>query len=210
MSTFAELTAEVLAHRFSPTKYETFVHGWLNEGQRDVALRADIRTGQSVSTITTAAGTATANLPADFARFISLTSSSRSVERLELREFDDLSPSTGTPSCYVIIGTAINFYPTPDATYTLQLRYWRLPAVMVDPNDVPELPLQYHHLLVRYALIRCYQRENDYTAASYEQDQYETDLAKLRGQAQYDTHDQPSQVQGSWMDDNFILPNQWS
>lgn len=209
MSDFQTLQNEVLSHQLSDAKYRPLTKVWLNEGQRYVFLQSDLRTEMETEDYATTPGTSTLTLPDDFARVISLrdTDFADALAPIELRDFDDAGPASGRPTSYVVTGATVNLYPTPDAAYTLSLRYYKLPATMVDDTDEPELPEHYQHLLVRYALIRCFQRENDYQAASYWREEFNNDLMKLRGEAQYDLHDGPTQVPGTY--EEPTVPLNW-
>lgn len=200
MATYADLQNEVLRHQLSDTKYRPFVKEWLNEGLRYIALQADVRTAQAEATYETEVDEPTLDLPDDFARLVSLrnTTDRDPLTRIDLRDYDDAPSSTGTPVGYVVIGSQINLYPTPDSAYDLSLRYWKMPAVMDESNGEVGLPEAYHHLLVRYCLIRAFQVENDYEAANYWRQEFNDELMRLRSQAQYDTFDGPIITPGTW------------
>lgn len=204
-----ELRDLVIEHQFSPTKYNTFVDEMLNEAQRRIARRADLRIWFTAQAITTTAGDGDSALPDDFARVYSLTDSEGTspLWALTVPEFDDLpSSSSGRPTNYVIDRPDIKFYPTPDAAYSLQLRYYQTPTEMTADDDEPEIPEDYQHVLVSYALARCYRRENDYRAADYHLDEYKTELGELMADLQDDTQDQTQaqQVSGMWGDESQI------
>jgi hypothetical protein len=202
MATYLDLQDEVISHQLNDTKYRPYVKEWLNEAERFIALQAGIRTGQDVESYSTTSDDATLALPSDFLRIIDLanTDDDDLLRVIDLRSFDDLPSQTGQPTYYVIIGQNVTLYPTPDAVYPLQLRYWSLPPAMTSDGVSPTIPAQYHHLLVRYALMRAFQRENDYEAAAYYREQFENDVQKLRGEVQYEGQDGPRQVPGMWDD----------
>lgn len=207
---FEELQNEVLGHRLNDTHYREPVKSWLNEGQRFVVLQADLRTQQTSETFVTAADDANLDVPDDYARLISLTNTddANPLAPISLRDYDDASTSTGKPTGYVVVGNQIYLYPTPDAAYNLRFRYWSLPPEMVETGDTPSIPEQYHHLLVHYALVRAYQRENDYEAAQYHRAEFENELAKMKGEANYEGQDGPRQVEGMWASVAYD-PNRW-
>lgn len=202
MTSFIDLQDEVISHQLNDTKYRPYVKKWLNEAQRFIALQADIRTGQESEAYSTVADTSTLALPTDFLRIIDLanTDDDDLLTVIDLRDFDDLPTQTGAPRYYVLIGQNITLYPTPDGVYPLQLRYWKLPVDMTSDGVEPSIPEQYHHLLVRYALMRAFQRENDYEAAAYYREQFENDVQRLRGEVQYEGQDGPRQLPGMWED----------
>ena len=105
---------------------------------------------------------------------------------------------TGKPYFYDVNGLNLDLFPTTDATYNVLLNYYKTPADMVNSTDEPDIPVQYHHLLVTYALIRCFERENDYDAATYHRQRFESDVLKCRTEVQYSQRDssQPQLVSG--------------
>ncbi len=206
--TYAQMQDEVLGHRFNDTKFRPSVKNWLNEGQRYIVLQADLRSQFEAITIITP--NSPNGLPDDFARLIEVnlvndTNDWTPLYPMTLRHFDDAPVVYGTPSSYVVAGATLYLYPYPDSTVTVELNYYRLPADMTDDGDLSEIPVQYQHLLVRYALSRAYEREDDFSAAEYMRNQFEAGVQKLRGEAQYDTHDTPTQV-GSDYYDGIALP----
>lgn len=209
---YASLTQAVLDHQFSPNRYTTFIQDTLNEAQRRVARRTNMRVFFDVETVSTVAGMASYALPTDFARNYSLTEPSQStpLQKLLVSDFDDLpDDSTGRPSTYTIDRPNLVLYPNPDAVYALQLRFYRTPVTMVEDDDEPELPEDYHHILVTYTLARCFRRENDYEATQFHQNEYERELAELQAALQDDDQDmtQPEQVGGMWSQD--ATPGMW-
>jgi hypothetical protein len=160
-------------------------------------------------------GTADYALPADYDRLFTLENEDRHSQLMyvPVDKYDPLpvATSSGVPVVYTIDRSNISLYPIPDAAYNLALRYFRAPATLVNPTDVPEIPVHDHDLLITYALARCFERENDYQAAQYFQGKFETDRAKSKGQAQHTTDDasQPIQVSGPWSDDSVVLAGRW-
>lgn len=198
--TFKALQDEVLTHQFSPTQYRDLVATWLNRGQRIAAIQAELRTQVASQAITTVAKDASYALSEDFGRIIDFFDSEHEeITPLTLEEFDPLaSDAGGRPEAYTFQGNEILLYPTPDAAYKLTLRYWKLPQDMEVDEDQPEIPPQYHDLLVAYAMQKAYMRENDFGAAKVWEEAWEKGLQKMKGEAVYSSYDGPTQVEGSW------------
>lgn len=211
MTQFSALQDEVLAHQFADSKYRPYVKVWINEGQKYICLQADIRTEITSQSYATVNGTATLSLPSNYARCVDLsnTDDQRVLEQMDLRDYDDAVIASGSPVFWVVVGSNVTLYPTPDNAYNLRLRYWKLPTDLSGDTDTPEIPSQYHHLLIRYALIRCYQRENDYQAAEYQRTEFERDLQKLRGEVHSADRQGPVQVRGTWGEFGRYDPNTW-
>jgi len=200
--TFIELQEEVLSHQFSAGKYRELVKDWLNQAQRRAVIESEMRVQDETYSISTTAETAGYELPADYSRLIDFFNSETHelMTPLDIREYDTLSKSSGQPYAYTTIGNSVTLYPTPNAVYKFTLRYWRLPADMVNETDEPEIPVQYHELLIAYAMKKAYMRENDYQAAQVWEVQWEKGIGKMRGEVQHDTFDGPQQVPGAFAD----------
>jgi hypothetical protein len=209
--TFADMQTECLEHQLNDTKYRPSVKRWLNDAQARVCRQASIRTEQVTQTYSTTSGTNTLALPATYARKIDLrnTTDQDLLNLLEMREYDDLSASSGKPLWYIIIGANIELYPNPDATYPLTLRFWRLPATLTADTDTPEIPGDWHFILPYWALYRCFSRENDIEQASYWKNEWLTELEKLKGELQYEGQDAPRQQPGDFDDGPLFSGNQW-
>jgi hypothetical protein len=215
MSTFKQLQDQVLDHQFNDTKYRPFVKMLLNEAQLRIARQADMRTQHRATEIGFTAGDDDSALPSDFARLIEVAEGAsadtdwRILDEMGLREFDDLPVASGTPTRYIVVGALLYLYPTPEVDTTIVLSYWKLPEEMADDADEPELPPDYHFLLTYWALYRCFMRENDMEQAMIWKNEWQTELEKLKGELQHDTHDQPTQVRGLYDDGPYLDGNTW-
>lgn len=210
--TYVDLQNEVISHQFSDLKYRPLVKTWLNQAQRRMALESNLRTQESSETISTVAGTTSYALPEDFARIIDLhnPTTQELLTPIDIRSFDALPASTGLPYSYVVIGNQILLYPTPNAIYSLSVRYWQMPQDMVNENDTPAVPAQYQELLIAFAMKKAFLREDDWQAAQVWEGQWEKGMLKLRGEANEDTFDGPRQVGGTWGDEHGgALVNSW-
>lgn len=204
--TFAQLIEEVLVFQFSQQKYEPLVKRWLNTAQRKVYLESEQRRAETSQAYSTTSGSNTLEIPSNYSRLIDFynVSTGRSLEELDLQEFDNLPPEErGEPDQFAAEGETLRLYPIPNGVYSLALRYWKLPADMVNPTDEPELAKRYHELLIAYPMWKAYLRENDYSAAQTWEAIWEKGLLKLRGEVQGDTFDGPQQVEGGWPQPQF-------
>jgi hypothetical protein len=194
VATFDDLTQEVLAHQFAPSQYTSYIQGKINQAQDYIAAQLDFRVLMQKYSVPVAVGTTSYALPADFQRLYNVTLTDGQGQVLPLgaeplNEFETQPPSSGQPVRYCIEGNNLLIYPAPDSAYTITLRYFRLPTALVNANDEPETPPEYWDLLVSFALWHCFERENDYQAAQYHKARFDEDLAKARGELQYDTDD---------------------
>ena len=215
MAIFNDLTQEVLDHQFSPTQYKSYIETKLNQAQDYLAAQIDMRPLLASHPVPTVAGTAAYSLPSNFQRLFNVYLTDGTGQRLPLyaeaiQEFDSRPVATGQPVRYCIEGSQLRLHPTPDAGYSITIRYYRLPAELVNANDVPEAPPEYWDLMVNYALWHCFERENDYNAAQYHKGRFDEDLAKARGELQYDTDDYTQFKQVGDNRTDPLAPNIWT
>lgn len=212
MATLDELTEEVLSHQFSPSQYDSFVRAKINEAEKRLCAEIDFRYAFSSTNLTLSSGVTDYFLPADFQRIYTMVErrvdgSNKQVIQTPRTELDLLdNATTGSPERYAV-GFAegsnlVRFWPEPDGSYTVTVRYYGEPGSMTDGADTPLIPERWQNLLVRAALIECYERENDYNSAQYHQGVFDRDKEKAKGEAQYDSDDysQATQVGDSRTD----------
>jgi hypothetical protein len=209
--TYLQLQEEVLSFQFQAGKYRPLVKTWINQAQRRIIISSELRTQEEAATISTAAADPSYLMPENFARLIDLfyTAGHELLRPMDLRDFDQLPESVGRPYAYTVRDNEVILYPTPDGSYGFTLRYWKLPADMVNDTDTPEVPVQDQELLIAYPMWKAYLRENDYQAATVWETIWEKGLLKLRGEAQGDVFDGPRQVAGTWGDPHNSSAGLW-
>lgn len=217
MATLDDLTEEVLSHQFSPAQYDTYVRAQINRAEKVLAAEVDFRLLLARSTLSIQPGYIDYFLQSNFQRIYNAVLAVGDGENVGLTQcqWKDLDlldgTATGRPQRYAVgaqgADNTIRIWPVPDAAYTVRVRYFREPGTMVSGSDSPVIPERWQDLLVSYALIRCYERENDYNSAQYHQGVFDRDLEKMKGQAQYDSDDysQATQVGDSRTDP--LAPN---
>jgi hypothetical protein len=191
VTTFADLQTEVLDHQFSEARYSSFALKQLHRAEDIICAQTDFRELQRSFTITTISGYPTWLLPVDFKRLYTVSRADSSFNetpllRREQTQFDALPVQAGQPTDYLIYSNTLKLWPTPDDAYLIRLDYFAKPDQAADSPSIPE---EYRHLLVDWALARCYARENDYNSAQYHQGVFDAGVMKMRGEVQYDTSD---------------------
>ena len=146
-------------------------------------------------------------LPTNFARMRSVFDTTRNVEMqyADIREMDrSPSTTTGPPAFYAFIGPGLQLYPTPDAVYPLELRYWQMPAQLIQDTDVPSIPTDYHSMLWVYAVAQCYWADDDQAMGQAWDQKFATDLSEFSADQKFPDTDGPTQVQGMWDSDESL------
>lgn len=204
MSTFQELYTEVLAYGFDATAYTTRVKAWINEAQSRIARTVEVRELFTTSTVATVAGTVSYTLPADFIRINGLTNGTYGLELRPIIDIDALlaenmgTTNSGSPSYYSLGPSGLYLSPCPDAVYSLTMTYYKNPVALSANGDISTLPVNYHDLMVSYALSKAYRSEDDPQQSQFYYAEYARDLAQMRADRQYEIADSPRVIPGTW------------
>lgn len=84
--------------------------------------------------------------------------------------YDDQT-QTAPPRYWTVIDQNLHLWPIPDAVYQIDIDYIIEPPDLVNPTDVPILPLPYHDVLVFGALTQLAMRERDlWSIGNYRQE----------------------------------------
>jgi hypothetical protein len=198
---YLALQNAVMQDRFDTSAYRERVKGWLNDALGRIVRRSDIPRLRTLTDLTCTAGSDVVDLPENFARGVKLFYPDRGfgdVEEVTDVEIDELFEMVGRPQFYAITGGQLYLWPKPDADYALKFRYQRLAAPMVDDTDVPEIPDDYHDLLVTYATSRGYRSEDDAAQGEKWMTDFEADLTRLKVDLREDSLDGPIVVPGTF------------
>lgn len=116
----------------------------------------------TTGTVATVSGTATVALPADFlkARAIDLLDGTvyRALTRLQIKQTYGYT-STGKPTGYLHVGANLELFPTPNAVYTIRLRYVPTITVLVADADTIDVPNGWEDFIIHTALLGMDERE---------------------------------------------------
>lgn len=209
----AAMRNEVLATGFDPNAYSARIDMYLNNALGSVARDMDYFGAEATQSITTVVGTVLYPWPSNLARIRSLFNPATGLElgRVNLTDIDRSQQVSGTPRYFATDGTNLHLYPTPDSVaVTLTLRYWMLPPTLVADTDTPLLPVDYHDMLITYALWKCYERDDDTDTAGYYEKQWKEQFAEMQTDLKFPTSEQPRQVRGMWDSDQGLGGPGWS
>lgn len=101
----------------------------LAEAEMRRRLRTRRATGRSTATLTSQYIAVPTDFGGPIAIVLTGTSPKASLEFVELSKFLELQQTTytasGQPRFYSVVGENLEFLPTPDASYTLEMTYWK-------------------------------------------------------------------------------------
>jgi len=188
--TFSEIYNAVV-EQFGDTSdtMKTKAKRYVNWTQQDAASRFDWPFLMGTANFTTADGTATYSANAAAEKIIDIRNTSKDMKlyKLSRQEFDAKIPdptSEGSPELWIDAGSSSNilqiqFYPIPDAIYTLPYWYRKRLTDMTLDADISEIPLKYHKLLYLGGLAQCYEYDEN-PMANNMWAQYENMLGEMQ------------------------------
>jgi hypothetical protein len=104
-----------------------------------------INTSESQNTV---AGTATYTAPTTAHEIWRVTYNGSKLSVMDRRQYDSISPSqvvsSGTPAYYLLEGTTLTLYPTPDDVQALKCFFYAIPSAVPTGATTLEIPAAYH------------------------------------------------------------------
>lgn len=158
---------------------DTELGNWINEANQDLTEAAEIES--PATQITTVASTESYSLPSDFLRVRRVecqdTAASTLWAPLYQASIDVRLPNTisgaitgrGRPSAYFLYAGLLYLIPIPDASYTLNVFYYRRAPDLVNGTDVPILDQRFHQVIEYYAMARALQKIGEPGYTTYDQ-----------------------------------------
>jgi hypothetical protein len=126
---------------------------YANLAMAEVATRVQHQPLQSIAVSSTTSGERRISLPGDFGSPINVTLSGNSVGPIgvplqlvarEVTWLDSAATALGIPRDYALFGTWMEIAPSPDSSYSIQLRYEAKIRPMVASTDTPGLNERFH------------------------------------------------------------------
>ena len=70
--------------------------------------------------------------------------------------------------------------PTPDATFPIYLKYYKIPTILSADTDEPPFPDNYHELVIYFALKKYWEISDDFGKASYYDREFENMIDQMK------------------------------
>lgn len=182
--------------RIRDTGYSsTEIKDYINDAQDDALNEYRLPFMQTTQNYTLTAGvsdiTNGTGLPSNYVQALDIVMTSSGREQtlpyVDVREIDNFYPDAddttinpaNTPTRWYFYADTIRVFPVPDEAYTLTLRYYKKPTILVGDDDVPEIPSEFAELLVMGAAYRVLQVKDNYDQAAILENKYDEILQKL-------------------------------
>ena len=201
---YLSLTNECLAHGFDDSLWRSRFKTWINEAQKIVVRRSNIPEFESTDGFFSTAGDESLGfLASDFLTVISMRDVTNSqgeypLELVTILDVDQALQLSGRPDFYRLVSNEVFVWPIPDAVYTYTMRYRSNCANLVNDNDSPEIPADYHLMLVDWALYRAFMGgADDENRSGFFLAQFNDQLNQMRRDLEVRSEDRNLQVTGT-------------
>lgn len=140
----------------------------LNRSAWEVFDIFDFREKEAEAVLTTISGTSTYTVPADLNALQGVAINNSldwdALSKNELLEFEenlsDRVDSYGIPTTYTRRGSSIVLSPTPNAAFSLRVKYWKTLSDLA--NTGPDIPESWHEIILYGAIWRGFAEFGDY------------------------------------------------
>ena len=146
---------------------------WANMAAVEVFQQVHHTPLEALAVSSTTSGEARVTLPSDFEGMLSLSNLSitvegagRQLDRWEAYRMDSNATPLGTPIAYATYSDYLELWPTPDSSYSLQMRYYAKQPELVESTATPRFDERWHPgWLYRTAALLELSRDNPQGAA---------------------------------------------
>jgi len=150
---------------------------FINDTNREICNRYQWDFMQSVTSFTTTASDDSytlASVASDLQKLVSLRITDPAdaeiwLQPLTASEFDRkiadaTSETEGTPEYYYLWDDTLYLFPIPDATYTISVRYVKVPTTL-ESSDQPDIPEEFQEVVMLGTLYRAMQTNDNFDQA---------------------------------------------
>lgn len=120
---------------------------YANQAALDIILAVEPQDWESIAISSTTSGENKITLPLDFYAVLDISNLSTSpttpLTKINYMDVDSQTTTLGRPDSYVLFSTWMELWPSPDSSYSLQLRYQARPSVLTATSAVPSFDTRF-------------------------------------------------------------------
>lgn len=136
------------------------VDKWINRALDDLSIFSEYT---QKATIQIAAGTTDYTLPSNLLKILSV---GQNIRRLAINDFSSIG--------YKTIGNTLSLQPAPAEDFTMDIVYTSPLPHLVNDEDIPVIPSNFHNLIVLYVVARYKFADEEYEPQSIANQEYES------------------------------------
>lgn len=163
---------------------------YINDAQMDICRKTGFL--QGTKSMSVLKGQDYYDLPTDVIEVQRVTLNWTRLVRTTWQELDMLDPSrdtgqsAGVPDHFWVNGNIIGVYPPPAKDYLtpngMWIYYSCTPTVLVNDNDIPELPLAFHEDIVLRVIAKGHEQVEDWQASQGKLSEYDKSITLTQAQ----------------------------
>jgi hypothetical protein len=120
---------------------------YANQAALDINFAVEPQDMEGIAVASTTSGENKISLPSDFYDILAMSNLSISPPQLLTKwnwyDVDSTDTELGTPTNYVSYSSYLQLWPSPDSSYSIQLRYQVRPSVLTDTTAVPSFDTRF-------------------------------------------------------------------
>jgi len=143
---------------------------YANQAALDITLAVEPQEWESIAVSSTTSGENKITLPTDFYAILDVSNLSTSpnavLTKFNYMDIDSQTTTQGRPDSYVMYSTWMELWPSPDSSYSIQMRYQARPSVMTLTTAVPSFDTRFSIAWMYKTASYCAWAVKDYETAA--------------------------------------------
>ncbi len=171
-----------IVHKSLPSAY---IEELLNEGARTIARRT--RCLDSVYTTNSVIDQGTYGLDTEM-QYGGIFKVEYAGEELDYQSSPTSDTSSGTPAAYYMLEGTLGLWPIPTAVAEIKVHAYEVPDDMTADGDTSSLPIEYHRLMVDFALHKAFKRMGNIDMSRTHESEYERGILEMESRSSRQVH----------------------
>lgn len=189
---------------------------WVNDAQSKIAIDNE-ELLETVGTADIIANQADYATPTNMNVLRSLMFDNYRLKGLSFAEFNEYLDGfkvpqgqnvygTGRPEVFMVFGSTITLFPTPNKSITggLRIYYYRYPDAVANLADSLTVPERYHISVVEYCLKQAYEMDENADMTAFKKSEFENELLKLKNQEKTTSNEFYPRITTLVEDDTYV------
>ena len=156
---------------------------YANQAALDIAFAVEPQEWESIAVSSTTSGENKITLPTDFYAVMDVSNLSTSpptnLTKFNYMDIDSQTTTQGRPDSYVMYSTWMELWPSPDSSYSIQLRYQARPSVMTLTSAVPSFDTRFGIAWMYKTASYCAYGLKDWEAGALMDQKYLAEIARI-------------------------------
>ena len=162
---------------------QSIVSVYANQAAIDINYAVEPQEMEALAVSSTTSGENKITLPSDFQALLALSNLSTSPYQLLIKknymDIDSTTTVVSAPQYYVLYDTWLELFPSPDSSYSLQMRYQARPSVLTLTTATPSFDTRFSIAWMYKTAAYCAWHLKDFETANIFDQKYIAELARI-------------------------------